>query len=675
MAGEVVLRWPNTDNAEDCHAVAPSLIQSMNTDLYVLSTTAYAHIESLIQPICEAIKKGSPVSAPDFGKLGWDADSLQDNQGMMCVAKDRNAVLLLDVGNSELQVLMVKVWRGQGSEEVKNTNAFFDALFPENASSATKAVFGLTKVEPIGGRGSKKMFGQMYAYGCGLIPGEGYLPMAYGTRGALPNAPLHDVVSAATRSLLQAEKTYAPRASQARTNAARRSDPLNEFGFIHHGVTAVTGTKAFGIVGHIDGSSDGSLELVRLMCRDPRKLNWAFFVAPLVLELGTEMDDMVDVYIASKALHGTLPAKLGGRVLNEHSNFGMAAYYKGAVGARIKKLVNEGKAYAPRVAHVFWHNCNPDLVSLPSLELAGICSAAKVFNTVVLWGWNKPNNLPDAVVFMNAENHLPHLLAVHMMTANHVPVQHIADVVRIRAAVHHGGWVVDCDTLWLKPPPSIITISTVWQKLKGSRIPPKDPAWTSKCKDKSKATKCGWDGYGLVNTPFSMQAGQIGHSFTRSLRQVTDDFVADYGLTNNQFSVDRSWNVIMHKVKDAVAEHEMHEYVRPPIEFGVSPYWPPHDLHILQEPCGNNIFMGKVEKHGITFPDYHEIMQRAFCVPTSFTFRKSPSAKTFNEWVQEAPNSLLALAYNASQNIPSFTNVQQPFEGVCCASCEHSTLV
>ena len=56
---------------------------------------------------------------------------------------------------------------------------------------------------------------------------------------------------------------------------------------------------------------------------------------------------------------------------------------------------------------------------------------------------------------------------------SNVTVAHVSDVVRFRAAALLGGWVVDCDCIWLRTPPADRTVFATLFAKKTSNMAPK----------------------------------------------------------------------------------------------------------------------------------------------------------------------------------------------------------
>lgn len=264
-----------------------------------------------------------------------------------------------------------------------------------------------------------------------------------------------------------------------------------------------------------------------------------------------------------------------------------------------------------RIAHAFWGSSG-DVPMLPSYALVGLESAVAVFDRVVLWQYQDVPNAPEGVIKMDAAFLLVEAERDALM-AKHVTIAHIADVVRFKAACAIGGWVIDADNLWLRPPPMDgFVFSTLWAKRSGG-VAPSCNKWQAM---KVEFAKEGWDGGDSINTPFSVVSKT---PFAYALEALVDGFVIKHskGLPWKKPPTKAQWNTLMWGLRDLVVEHHLGAYVRPPIEYGVSPYWHGFTEKILDgsffdEPVAKRL------KFGVQLPCTNEILTHAICVPTSF---------------------------------------------------------
>ena len=105
-----------------------------------------------------------------------------------------------------------------------------------------------------------------------------------------------------------------------------------------------------------------------------------------------------------------------------------------------------------RQAFAFWHNLDPDTKSIPDVCHMGLVSATRHLNVKLLC-YQDDLCLPCGVTALRAEDYLPFSRARELLDSG-VHIAHIADFVRLRAmhVLGRGGWCIDCDTLWIRPP-------------------------------------------------------------------------------------------------------------------------------------------------------------------------------------------------------------------------------
>ena len=140
-------------------------------------------------------------------------------------------------------------------------------------------------------------------------------------------------------------------------------------------------------------------------------------------------------------------------------------------------------------------------VSLRADALLGTESAAKYFDVVILWCFRTVLNAPAGVVQRDAAE----LLCVEDRDAileSNATIAHVSDVVRFLAAARFGGWVVDCDCIWLRTPPADRTVFATLVAKKTSNMAPKLEE-----ESRAFAKACMPDGRGLTNTPFALVPG------------------------------------------------------------------------------------------------------------------------------------------------------------------------
>ena len=225
-----------------------------------------------------------------------------------------------------------------------------------------------------------------------------------------------------------------------------------------------------------------------------------------------------------------------------------------------------------------WANNTEVAVHLPWHVAIGLESACTNggFGAVFLFVYGHQNiqNVPGQVMQRPADEYLKWEDA-QAMHKHGVPVAHISDVVRMRAACKEGGVVLDGDLWWLRQSPPSPFVATLYEKRLGGRA------------EASKASKAryaafqrhGRDGLGLVNTPFGVIARP--NRFADKLGQLVDSFVDTYTSEGSVFEKGKDWNVLMRGVRDIVLLLDMGGVARPPIEFGAALSWHSHST----KPC------------------------------------------------------------------------------------------
>lgn len=297
----------------------------------------------------------------------------------------------------------------------------------------------------------------------------------------------------------------------------------------------------------------------------------------------------------------------------------------------------------PRVAHTFWAARKSTLSPrLPNYAMEGLRTAIVHFDKVVLWQYEDVPDAPEGVEKRDAATLLPTVVKDELMVKN-VTVAHIADVVRFRAAARYGGWVVDADTLWLRAPPSSIIFATLWSKRKGLHAK-RSQEWKAL---KNAFAKEDWDGGDTdMATPFSVSPTS---AFAKDLLETVESVVTKClkGPVWSDPPTKCQWMILMKVLAPLVVKHNLGDCVRPPIEYGVSPYWKSHVEKIL-EPGFFDAQSNCREIYGVTFPSTDEILRRAYCVPTSFALaerRNKHLGAELSTLCEEFPGCLLDRVY------------------------------
>ena len=267
---------------------------------------------------------------------------------------------------------------------------------------------------------------------------------------------------------------------------------------------------------------------------------------------------------------------------------------------------------APDVtAHAFWANTTLGTATLPSYAVVGLQTAVKQFDTVFLWTYGPIANAPSGVQICDATQLLPLDMAKALVDKN-IPLAHVADVVRFSAACQAGGWVIDVDNIWLRRPPCGTTFTTLYAKRTGG-VAPSCAKWKAMA---ASFAKGGWDGGDSINTPFCVEAGTPFATALLNLAQSFLDKQVDALAWSTPPTKDQ-WNQLMWGVRDLIVKHGLGAHVRPPIEYGVSPYWHGFTDVILRDGYFDQ-HADKRIKFGVQLPSTREVLTTAVCIPTSF---------------------------------------------------------
>ena len=217
-----------------------------------------------------------------------------------------------------------------------------------------------------------------------------------------------------------------------------------------------------------------------------------------------------------------------------------------------------------------------------------------------------------------------------------VPVALISDVVRLQVAIREGGVVLDTDSWWLRKAPCSPFVATLYEKVTGM------------CVRRSDATKRrwaafarpGWDGVGLVNTPFGVLP--LPHRFASRLQQLVNSFKDTYTSSECTVFFDREkdYNVLMHGVRDIVVDLGMGSVARPPIEFGAALSDGQHNTDIVR----NGKYNSTRVLNGTTVAGMDKVLAGAVAVPTSFAFNALARKHGYQPSVDDSAASLMKKA-------------------------------
>ena len=507
-------------------------------------------------------------------------------------------------------------------------------------------------------RGDKTMSGEMLAYGSWDAfgnQGQGLGTDKKEVRVYNPNAKidphLNTLLTSHVDQLTAAESDMVPSCAEARRFIANQHDPSKR-----HRITfqcdAFSCTISINYVTdpHDDSGAHGVLEFIQFVNATgplPAGHKWLFVVGGCIYELPTKRGESCIIALpACGVYHGTLPTS-STTDTHPHGNYGSALITKAdilkgltrhlSLGTQPSAQYSSSKLYfgampavaslsLPRtqtsappvsssrtIAHAFWAPSVQGVApTLPSYALHGLKTAVANFDKVYLWQYEDVTNAPAGLIKCDAST----LLTVgekDALLSQNVTIAHVADVVRFRAAATKGGWVIDADNLWLRNPPSGFVFTTLWAKRTGG-VAPSSSKWQTM---KAAFAKDGWDGGDSTNTPFSVVPGT---PFAAELLSSTNTFVTKQTQGEPRWEkppTKAQWNSLMCVLRDLIVKHNLGKYVRPPIEYGVSPYWHGFTDKILEDGFFDLPAPQRV-KFGVQLPSTTEVLKDAICVPTSF---------------------------------------------------------
>jgi len=114
----------------------------------------------------------------------------------------------------------------------------------------------------------------------------------------------------------------------------------------------------------------------------------------------------------------------------------------------------------PKVLHMFWAPPSGKLSAkceIPSYGKLGMSSALKCGYDVHLWTFSNLVGVPSGVLLRKASDLVPLEDASKWVQKGGLRVQHLSDIVRLRAVRQHaleanaGSWMADMDVIWLRP--------------------------------------------------------------------------------------------------------------------------------------------------------------------------------------------------------------------------------
>ena len=621
-------------------------------DIIIRTSAGYSRLQSTLKQCHASIKS---LGKKGFDKIKWHLH-IDYNEAFLLSKGfsycNRSTIEAVEDGKGRYDI--ISIFWNEPSVDGLAMLALGDYDF--NSKKVThrpcKDAAGESRVKE---RGDKTMSGEMYAYGSWDAFGNTQQGLGKGKKEVRvynPNAKvdsyLNSLLASHVDTLTAAEREIAPSCAEARRLIADKYDPSKRHRITME-CTAFSCTISVNYVTdpHDDSGARGVLEFIQFVNAKgplPPGHKWLFVVGGCIYELpNVKGESCIIALPACGVYHGTLPTSSTGDTY-EHGNYGSALITKADVLKGLQRhnslatlpsdRYSSSTLYfgtapkpalpppqqtrtalpvsrTPTVAHAFWGKATGCTAALPSYALLGLESAVAKFDTVYLWQYDDVPNAPAGAVKRNAANLLS-AVERDALLAKHVTIAHVSDVVRFRAAALEGGWVIDADNLWLCAPPTGFVFSTRWAKRTGG-VAPSSAKWQAMAK---AFAKDGWDGGDSINTPFSVLPKT---AFAADLLSLVDAFVTRqaHGSPWSQPPSTSQWNFFMWGVRDLIVKHGLGVHVRPPIEYGVSPYWHGFTDTILRDGFFDQPSTQRL-KFGVQLPSTTEIFSEVVCVPSSF---------------------------------------------------------
>lgn len=217
--------------------------------------------------------------------------------------------------------------------------------------------------------------------------------------------------------------------------------------------------------------------------------------------------------------------------------------------------------------HQFWHFKQNAESVLPCYVVLSLQSTAR-FHTVWLWTFQKfPVAVPN-VVFKNAAELVPRATADRWM-AGGAQVEHLSDIVRLKALEKYGGWWLDADTICLKP------LHLYKRRFCFQTIPNKRSSIFAVRRnfDFPRLVEQGMDhgrdrfNIGVIKVPAQCE---FISEFYQSAVQMMEHMVSqkiDASRESKTTIKTSGWNTFMLMGRDLIIKHGLERYVQPPSVF------------------------------------------------------------------------------------------------------------
>ena len=275
-----------------------------------------------------------------------------------------------------------------------------------------------------------------------------------------------------------------------------------------------------------------------------------------------------------------------------------------------------------------------------------------------LWAYGKVQGQVQThkrIELCDANDLLPFADAKRLMAMG-ASIAHVSDFVRIMAAGRVRGWIIDCDNIWIRNPPSQSkhAFATLGPYVTGTYAK-KATFWQEMNFQVGKEGY--WDGKGLINFPCLFEPGE----------PYALDFVAwaeDKVKLHQQHQWPKgkkSWNMVMFAMRDLIVQHGMQADVHPWWHFSPTPAMSGQRMKLLSDwfdkPAPDRT------RYGVTYPSTTRILRLSYCVSvfcnsTSSTFNKDGQAKKEKDQTDSClynvmatkPHCLLSKLWKVVQN-------------------------
>ena len=274
-----------------------------------------------------------------------------------------------------------------------------------------------------------------------------------------------------------------------------------------------------------------------------------------------------------------------------------------------------------------WRNFE---VKISPFHFLSLSSHLKFGNEVYLYSYQKISGAPDGVILLDASDLYDSELAFSALERGH-SIAHISDLVRIRAAAHCSGMILDMDAVSLREMPETedSIFGSVPAKMSGAFA----PQWGNSMPPMTVHDKS-WDGKALSNFPTKLcpKTSKAGISLSNEIELV---------LQCPPAGSSKAWNFVMWGLKDIARDCKTAKSY-PPIKFGPVPSWSKHGSCLsIESPTRLD---GKTKLFGSTMPSIKQIFKESYIVQHFFesAFQDAPEKDNWF-WSFLPDDCLLAL--------------------------------